>query len=594
MASKARIQALIDASPIRFEINQSYALSAEQVWDAVTETDKVGRALGAGASEFEEKDITEGVSVRHISLLGGRQSFVDEPYAWVLHQWFGNVRLEGRGPLKHQAQLTELEPIENGVRLRFQMGLAANNFLVSLIAPLLLRWTVLRSLERFYGDLEQLLDAHGQVDHPAESEVHEARLQKLRAELIQAEEPGSVVEPFIDHLRTAVDGELVHMEPIFLARRWGVNQEDLLRVFLRATQGGSLELRWSLICPSCRGPKAEEEHLHRLRLESHCSSCNIRFGARFAESVQVTFRPARALRPIVSGFSCMGGPGRTPHQIVAEQVGPGLRFQFPSISSLAVEGRLLLRCMDGSHAVELHQDETFDLSESGFSPTGAGPLAVTNHMDRTIRLLLQREQIGDEILTAAALIRRQSFRDLISGQLLASGTQVDVGSVTLLFSDLAESTRLYQEEGDAGAFAAVREHFSLLKQGLNEFDGTLVKTIGDAIMAVFETPDQALLSALRMQELMAEKSTLGLRLGIHQGPCLAVTFNENLDYFGRTVNRAARMEGQADPGEIVLSDETYHDPDVLALIDQLALPVTLAKVRVKGIEETLEIAKVKP
>ncbi len=594
MASKARIQALIDASPIRFEITQSYSLSAQQVWAAVTETDKVGRALGAGGSHFEEQSLTEGVSVRHISLFGGRQRFLDEPYAWALHQWFGNVRLEGRGPLKQQAQLTELEPTENGVRLRFQMGLAANNFLFRLIAPLLFRWTIFKRLQRFYEDLEQLLDAHGQVDHPPESGVHEARLDKLRAELLQAGEPEPVVQPFIDHLRRAVDGELAHLEPFFLARRWAVDQEDLLRVFLRATQGGSLELRWSLICPSCRGPKAEEEQLHRLRMESHCPSCNIRFGARFAESVQVTFRPARSLRPIVTGMACMGGPGRTPHQILAEQVGPGECFELPPVDSFALEGRVLLRCMDGNHAVELHGDERFDLSETGFSSAGDGSLAVTNHRDRAVRILLQREEVGDDILTAAALIRRQSFRDLISGQLLASGTQVDVGSVTLLFSDLVGSTRLYQEEGDAGAFTVVREHFSLLKQGLNEFDGTLVKTIGDAIMAVFETPDQALRSALRMQELMTERSSLGLRLGIHQGPCLAVTFNENLDYFGRTVNRAARMEGQAEPGEIVLSDQTYRDPDVLALIDELGLEVRLAQVKVKGIDDSLEIAKVKP
>ena len=80
----------------------------------------------------------------------------------------------------------------------------------------------------------------------------------------------------------------------------------------------------------------------------------------------------------------------------------------------------------------------------------------------------------------------------------------------------------------------------------------MVKTIGDAVMATFPTPDRRMAAALRMREAMRElneqhgSEDLLLKIGIHEGPCLAVMLNERQDYFGQTVNIAARVQGLAD------------------------------------------------
>ena len=101
------------------------------------------------------------------------------------------------------------------------------------------------------------------------------------------------------------------------------------------------------------------------------------------------------------------------------------------------------------------------------------------------------------------------------------------------------------------AFDLVRAHFRVLNEIVAAEAGAVVKTIGDAVMATFPTPDRALAAALRMREAMRKLNAehgsedLLLKIGIHEGPCLAVTLNDRQDYFGQTVNIASRVQGLA-------------------------------------------------
>ena len=111
------------------------------------------------------------------------------------------------------------------------------------------------------------------------------------------------------------------------------------------------------------------------------------------------------------------------------------------------------------------------------------------------------------------------------------------------------STELYARVGDLVAYELVREHFHLLTDIVAAHGGAVVKTIGDAVMATFPTPDRALTAALRMRDAIGgvgsetRNEDLLLKIGIHEGPCLAVMLNDRLDYFGQTVNIAARCRG---------------------------------------------------
>jgi len=185
----------------------------------------------------------------------------------------------------------------------------------------------------------------------------------------------------------------------------------------------------------------------------------------------------------------------------------------------------------------------------------------------------------------------QIFRDLFSTEALRPGEQISVGTLTVLFTDLRNSTRLYIEIGDATAFGRVMNHFDVLKSAIAAEDGAVVKTIGDAVMGVFREPEAALRAMLKAQRILAAppdgSPPLTLKAGIHAGPCIAVTLNDRLDYFGSTVNMAARLEGLSTGNDVVISRAVYDDPEVKEMIEGEigGLVATPFEMLLKGFDE---------
>jgi class 3 adenylate cyclase len=163
--------------------------------------------------------------------------------------------------------------------------------------------------------------------------------------------------------------------------------------------------------------------------------------------------------------------------------------------------------------------------------------------------------------------------------------------VALLFSDLQGSTALYERVGDAAAFNMVREHFALLASIVRDHDGAVVKTIGDAVMASFGDPAHAVKAALAMQARIVDHE-LVLKLGVHVGPSVVVTMNDRLDYFGSTVNMAARLQGQSTGGDIVLSRAVADDPAVQPLVATLSSREE--SVALKGFNESIRFVRLMP
>jgi class 3 adenylate cyclase len=154
------------------------------------------------------------------------------------------------------------------------------------------------------------------------------------------------------------------------------------------------------------------------------------------------------------------------------------------------------------------------------------------------------------------------FRRMFAAETLRPGLSLRVSRVALLFTDLTNSTAMYRELGDAKAFRIVQEHFDLLAREIGRAGGSQVKTIGDAVMAAFPEPHAAIDAALKMHRAFREfRSGLDgdrdvqLKIGVYAGPCYAVTANGLLDYFGHSVNVAARLQSAAGPGELVTSAE---------------------------------------
>ena len=192
-----------------------------------------------------------------------------------------------------------------------------------------------------------------------------------------------------------------------------------------------------------------------------------------------------------------------------------------------------------------------------------------------------------DALTADRVTTLQAFRDLFSEEVLRPGDDVAVDHVTFMFTDLAGSTELYRRLGDAAAYHRVREHFALLAGVVRSHDGGIVKTRGDGVHAAFVEPADALRCALAIQARIAAAGDEGalagirVRIGLHAGPSIAVTIDGRLDYYGTTVNTAARLEGQGRGGDVVLSAPLAADPAVAALLADT--PLERLDVPLKGL-----------
>ena len=151
-------------------------------------------------------------------------------------------------------------------------------------------------------------------------------------------------------------------------------------------------------------------------------------------------------------------------------------------------------------------------------PAGeAGTVAFANDAGFELAALIEDRTWTRDALTAPEVISLQVFRDLFAEATLRPGDEAGVSQVALLFSDLQGSTALYERVGDAVAFNMVREHFALLAGVVRDHDGAVVKTIGDAVMASFGDPANAVKAALAMQARIADHE-LVLKLGVHVGP----------------------------------------------------------------------------
>ncbi len=198
-------------------------------------------------------------------------------------------------------------------------------------------------------------------------------------------------------------------------------------------------------------------------------------------------------------------------------------------------------------------------------------------------------------LSARKLLTTQTFRDLFRSEVISSDETLAIKDITFLFTDLKGSTAMYEQIGDAKAYFLVHQHFDALSRVIRERNGAIVKTIGDAVMAVFDNPVEATSAALEMMDALNEfnrtiSQELILKVGIHRGHAIAVTVNERIDYFGQNVNIAARVHALADANEVYLTADVYDSPGVNdALKAHQVLP---DEVLVKGVSEKLQVYKV--
>jgi class 3 adenylate cyclase len=202
----------------------------------------------------------------------------------------------------------------------------------------------------------------------------------------------------------------------------------------------------------------------------------------------------------------------------------------------------------------------------------------------------------DPYLNGKHLLTSQTFRSLFRSEVVAGAEGIAIRDIAILFTDIRGSTALYQRIGDLNAFQLVQQHFDLLRETTVRHGGAIVKTIGDAVMAAYPDAARAVGAALDMLGAIGRFNadqpdrSMSLKIGIHHGAAIAVTLNEELDYFGQTVNIASRVQEMADAAEIWVTDAVWRYPGVPELVE--AYPTEQRTATFRGIAQPMSVVRI--
>jgi class 3 adenylate cyclase len=454
--------------------------------------------------------------------------------------------------------------------------------------------------------------------------------------------PKPALERFAEFIRSSDEEEIYRMSPLRCAKKLDIPERTAVDLFLHATHVGILDFSWGVLCPLCASFIVTTGGLRTLREAKRCNFCQIDIKCELDDNIEVAFTVSPSVRRIRfhepetvdiarDGFRLFFSPSlpaggmfhKTLHQALV-QSGRLPAQEVREVKIALAPGRYLLMTPE-NHGV-MHftavpgsagQTMELDLLDGCWIPdhcrvpAGESTLKIRNKTKRAEGFLLLPDPIpppedrpGDPVhpdlnlrpfLTGKNLICTQAFRDLFRAESIPSEGGLDLKNLTVLFTDLKGSTELYERIGDLRAYDLVRRHFTTLHQISARQGGSVVKTIGDAIMATFPEPESGFQAAVDMNREIAGVSGADLRLkiGLHCGSCIAVELNERLDYFGRTVNIASRVQNLAEAREIVCTDPVFGSPGIERIILEAGLTTREDRASLKGIAGDTRIYRVR-
>jgi class 3 adenylate cyclase len=449
-----------------------------------------------------------------------------------------------------------------------------------------------------------------------------------------------VVDAMERLVREAPDHALCRVNLLAFADQHDLDVERVIGAFLHAARIGLFELSWNVLCPGCGGVLDANTTLKSIdKAEYECGFCAAGYEPTLDEMVEVTFTVGQRVRRIAahdpsslsfveyfrqifwsSGVDLPANFEQLVDEITLDQV--DLPAGEKAILSVQLPAEFLIIMDPVTHTAQFvkvvgeptRERQNLSLTFNKLRTTTTtielhpGPLRLQleNRTDQRVLpgIWIANDRLHELLgrrrpfLTAKRLLSNQTFRDIYRTDTLDVDQRLKITSLTFLFTDLKGSTELYDRVGDLVAFDLVREHFRVLTEIVASEAGAVVKTIGDAVMATFPTPDRAVAAALRMREAMLnltderQREDLLLKIGIHEGPCLAVMLNDRQDYFGQTVNIAARVQNLATSRSIYATGPVVENPQAETLLAGSGITPVPQHLALRGLSDEMTVFEI--
>jgi hypothetical protein len=384
-----------------------------------------------------------------------------------------------------------------------------------------------------------------------------------------------VVARLSDLLLFAPEKRLERLRPWELADQWKANRGDVLDLMFVATSIGILQLAWDLVCPRCQVSHEVAPTLGRVTPRGVCAACNAAYEIDLASTVELVFRPHRAVRLTENATYCVGAPARRPHVAAQQVLAPGeerevtvnlatgdYRITGPRIgvpricaaSPVGWAGELAIEISDGGAEIR-----------PAVGRAGAVVVKIINASDRDQVVRIESTAQREDAVTAATALAHPRFREFFSEELLPYGEHVSVSRVAFLFLDVPGRFSMLDDKGDAGSLAFAAKLDALAGEEAALRQGSIVES-GSDLHQVLAFPSAALALEAGLSILKsATKAGIGLRAAVHEGPCIALTRSGKVDWFGDTITRGAALVEEAEENGVALSFRVADQREVLAI-----------------------------
>lgn len=512
----------------------------------------------------------------------------EEPYRWEAPHYLKIYRDYQRGPYLELSIKIELTPVpaqkKKGTYISIQFEGRSRGFMGFLRTKFHFTKAFKQKLKNVIKRYDESIASHRFPKRRTSSRLlsfkNPGKWSELQKKLKAASNEPELSRKIIDLLHYSDEQDLQVIEPLILSELWSVPLHRVLETAYHAVILNILNMEWKQVCPRCRRTLKVSRRLFEISNSHYCNHCGDTKDLDLNNTTQVVFKSHPLVRKRSDDSYCVSGPQHRPHIVMQQYIKPGAKH---FVNLMLPEGKFRVRTDTLDRDIHVRPDlngfnnvtMTLEKGEKQESETLLSPqsdMIMKNNADHPLLITIEDRRWPKYGVSAAEVTSQQLFRECFPKENLRESQKMKCKDLTVLFTDLIDSSSIYSDSGDEEAIKKVMDHFEVLRKIIREERGAIVKTIGDAIMAVFRQPAFAVRAYQRAQKLFieSEDSDIPIRLkgGLHHGSCYAVTLNNRIDYFGNTVNFAARLVEKANRDELIMSSKAFEHPHLKSFLEQ--------------------------
>jgi len=533
--------------------------SINKLFKILSNTSKVNKKLQF-AERFESE--SNGKNIVETRFLGREAKWIELPWQWSFGEYIVCDRIHEKGYFHSEHAVTKIVKLgDNKYNVSFHYVADIKFFLLKKILDF--------TYEGFGKKFEKVIqDIIKENDDEVSSDIEQSNMfSNMVNKLVALNISNDVAKKMSSLIYEKDDDEVFKIKLYELVRKWKVERRELISSFVKASKAGIFEICWDVICPHCKGSRATANHLQDLLEQNECSPCELVFDLDDLNLIDVTFKIADHIRKVKNISYCAGEPHKKEHILFQNYINPK---ETVAVTSHLEEGyyRARLRGKETSLVLNVTEsasdkpivwncrdnkiDEPISCSSS---------VTVFNDWDDRIFLTFESMKKSDTYLSPLEVFSNQDFQNLYSNESIKKGVQLKLPSQIVLFTDVIGSTKFYERVGDKEAYTQIKRHFDIIEKVTNEFEGMIIKTIGDAVMISFNCPKAVFDAVKKITTVIDADETIEfkLRFSVHKGPMIAVNYNTGIDYFGNNVNISAKLQAISEDDEISMSEEFFSE-----------------------------------